>query len=72
MALPDLTPESQQSKIALPEVGDTDNVDSGDYPFLLVFILQHFGKTIKLIPSREVAPIRFLMFIKSLAVMCWI
>ena len=35
MALPDLTPRSQQSRITLPELGDIDNVDSGDYPLPL-------------------------------------
>jgi len=35
MSIPDLTPKSQQSKIALSERGNTDNVDSADYPLPL-------------------------------------
>ena len=35
MAVPELTPKSQQSKVALPSTGDTENVDSADYPLPL-------------------------------------
>ena len=35
MSIPDLNPKSQQSKIVLPEVGNTSNVDSLDYPLPL-------------------------------------
>ena len=35
MSRPDLNPKSQQSKIALPETGSADNVDSADYPLPL-------------------------------------
>jgi len=35
MSRPDLNPKSQQSKIALPETGNADNVDSADYPLPL-------------------------------------
>lgn len=35
MSTPDLSPKSKQSKIALPEIGDTSNVDSMDHPLPL-------------------------------------
>ena len=42
MSIPDLSPKSQQSKIALPEQGDTDNVDSADYPLPLGVYTSNF------------------------------
>lgn len=42
MSRPDLNPKSQQSKIALPEVGNMDNVDSIDYPLPLGVYTSNF------------------------------